>query len=304
MMNNSSFSTIDEMPDYPVTVGSIVTTKMTIPKEFQETPEDFEHLLNSPQANYLKMAVEACPENIKELYVGAVDKTTEKFSQLELVQVIEMVNDGLTSHFVNEELLPDGTCRGDDYYYEEEAQEEIERYTPNSEKTPVTLDKAKELFEQQKQRLDIAWDYTADGCYARAHLMTRDFFNEGIFSDKVWARGDFSINADNGQEINWMYHVAPVLSVIGEDGQMTKMVIDPSVTDGPVNITQWLEKFDQNTQKSRQAQETVFPMPEDSVSYGRTVYSISNMIPFNPSRNKNMSEADKRDVAIQLCRNT
>ena len=236
-------------------------------------------------------------KEIQELYVGAVDKTMEKFSQIEMVQVIELLNDGLISHFVNEELLPDGTCSGDGYYYEEEAQKEIERYAPNSEKTPITLEKAKQLFEEQRQRLDIAWNYTADGCYARAHLMTRDFFNEGIFADKVWARGDFSINIDDGQEINWLYHVAPIVSVIGDDGMMTKVVIDPSVADGPVSVNQWLEKFDKNTQKSRSAQETTFPMPEDSISYGRTVYSVSNMTPYFPSQNGDMSEANKRDAS-------
>ena len=68
-----------------------------------------------------------------------------------------------------------------------EAENEIEQFTPSGEVTPITIDKARLLFEEQKKRTDIAWNYQDDGCYARAGTMTRAFDKEGITSDKIWA---------------------------------------------------------------------------------------------------------------------
>ena len=127
--------------------------------------------------------------------------------------------------------------------------------------------------------------------------MTRAFDKEGITSDKIWARGDFSIQARDGHEINWGYHVAPIVYVKDSNGEISKMVIDPSVADEPLKVDQWLERFDRNTRKRQSAQLTTFPMPDDATSYARTVISFSNMTPINPALEGDISEEEREDAA-------
>ena len=89
-------------------------------------------------------------------------------------------------------------------------------------------------------------------------------------------RGDFLFKLEMC-EINWNYHVA-IVYVRGDSGKISKMVIDPSVSDKPLNVEQWLARFDKNTRQRKPAQLTTYPMPNDSISYSRTVFSFSNMM--------------------------
>jgi hypothetical protein len=42
-----------------------------------------------------------------------------------------------------------------------------------------------------------------------------------------------------GKPVQWVYHVAPVVQVQGKDGNVSDMVIDPSLTTGPVSKANW-----------------------------------------------------------------
>jgi RHS repeat-associated protein len=114
----------------------------------------------------------------------------------------------------------------------------------------VTPQKAKELFDKEKARDDIAFAYPEDGCYARAYLMAGDIKNNGVEPSKVWAFANDSndrlhvetIHSPNGV-VQWWYHVAPTVPVKGADGTVSDMVIDPSLFDKPVTITEWADKM-------------------------------------------------------------
>ena len=70
-----------------------------------------------------------------------------------MVQLIERTNQGLRSDFVNQDLMPNGICQKGDYFYEQEAEKEIDQFKPQGAMTPITMEKARLLFEEQKNEL-------------------------------------------------------------------------------------------------------------------------------------------------------
>lgn len=101
-----------------------------------------------------------------------------------------------------------------------------------------------EVFDQLADMEDIAFGYTPDGCYARAHIMCKRMIESGLTPGKAWAReGEdywcLQVNKPDGTEIQWSFHVAPTLSVALDDGHVIDMVIDPSLFDAPVTTEEW-----------------------------------------------------------------
>jgi hypothetical protein len=115
--------------------------------------------------------------------------------------------------------------------------------SPFNEKSSVlSLDKAVEIFDLLADRTDIAFGYSRDGCYARAHIMCRTLIDMGLAPKKAWAfEGQKSLCVEKPDKTNqmWCFHVAPVLSVEMPDGKIQNMVLDPSLFDGPVSLKEW-----------------------------------------------------------------
>jgi hypothetical protein len=107
----------------------------------------------------------------------------------------------------------------------------------------VTPQVARKAFAQMAAQNDIAFQFPADGCYARAHLMARRMQSMGLRPRKVWsfAHGE-SLYARTSHIpagfVEWGYHVAPTLRVKTDNG-VHEMVIDPSLFDRPVTVGQW-----------------------------------------------------------------
>jgi len=83
-----------------------------------------------------------------------------------------------------------------------------------------------EVFDQLADMEDIAFGYTPDGCYARAHIMCKRMIEAGLTPGKAWAReGEdywcLQVNKPDGTEIQWSFHV------------------DPSLFDAPVTTEEW-----------------------------------------------------------------
>ena len=121
--------------------------------------------------------------------------------------------------------------------------------TAGSSTNPLTTDQATTLFDNMKALTHVPFDFPDDGCYARAHEMYRKMQEQGIESGKAWNYGrDFESGSPTltvttshhpDGSVSWRYHVAPVVWVQGADGSPTRMVIDPSVHDGPVSPEDW-----------------------------------------------------------------
>ncbi len=155
----------------------------------------------------------------------------------------------------------------------------------------ISLDEAENLFELIKNRSDIPFSYTSDGCFARAHTIAHWLFNENIRTGKIWLSGKLT----NPYEANklWVYHVAALIYVqIGED--IIPKVIDPSPTvNRLLSIEEWL---DENGVAS--AKLLPYPLPPYCNLYGETLMSISSHRPLLPFKaNVYRSEQEELEEA-------
>src|SRR5438270_1599172 len=111
---------------------------------------------------------------------------------------------------------------------------------------PMSPAAATALFNVMAHQGDIAFAYPVDGCYARAQLMADRMQQMGATPGKVWSFAGSSadplwVNTTNHPDgqVAWGYHVAPTIPVQGTDGVVHNMVVDPSLFDHPVTISEW-----------------------------------------------------------------
>ena len=106
----------------------------------------------------------------------------------------------------------------------------------------VTSEQAKKAYNVvESTRNYLPYEYTRDGCYARASYMQMELAKEGIPSRAVYVRAP--VDRDSSGNItgwssdpniptlkpeNWVYHVAPAIIVDGKE-----MVLDPSLNKTP-----------------------------------------------------------------------
>jgi hypothetical protein len=90
----------------------------------------------------------------------------------------------------------------------------------------------------------IPFLYPDDGCWGRAHEMSRLMLAMGLCPKKVWSRGSLHVRTRNNPncEVYWGWHVAPTLCVRTGFLRRTRMVIDPSLFDTPVTKADWKAK--------------------------------------------------------------
>lgn len=118
----------------------------------------------------------------------------------------------------------------------------------------ITPERAQEVFDALAANPNIPFDYPPDCCYARATEMVRMMDAMGVESGKVWTYAQpgkalVPMTSRNqpvrfppsrrGEQVMWGYHVAPTVDVIQPNGSVRKMVMDPSLTNGPVTIEEW-----------------------------------------------------------------
>ena len=95
-------------------------------------------------------------------------------------------------------------------------------------------------------RAYLPYEYSADGCYARATYMQMELFAANIPSRVVFIRTTYDEASQNWKveaplldPAVWVYHVAPVIVVDGQE-----MVLDPALapgtTGGAMSLSDWL----------------------------------------------------------------
>ena len=110
--------------------------------------------------------------------------------------------------------------------------------------TPSDADKAAQIVEST--RAYLPYEYSPDGCYARATYMQLELFAADIPSRVVFIRttynestGDWNYNGPKLDPEAWVYHVAPVIVVNGQE-----FVLDPGLAPksigGITPINDWL----------------------------------------------------------------
>lgn len=111
----------------------------------------------------------------------------------------------------------------------------------------LSQEEAELIFEYYRDRPDIAHYCYEDQCYARAHELAKTMEGElGIKGFKTFTGDPSSLkpsirHASSGEEIVWSYHIATSVLVKARDGTLQKMVIDPSLFEGPVTMETWLD---------------------------------------------------------------
>ena len=109
----------------------------------------------------------------------------------------------------------------------------------------VTEREAVALFYELADRADIP-HFAPDGCAERCFHVSEILKNRGLTTSSVLAvaGSDFKkIRVDYLDSLRhtggWKYHVAPTVEVVRENGDISSLVIDPALFDGPVTIKQW-----------------------------------------------------------------
>ncbi len=114
---------------------------------------------------------------------------------------------------------------------------------PGTDANPLSLERAVALFGELRSQQHIPFDFPQSYCSARAHEMRRLMAEQGIECRKVFFHPTVghSIGAEHPVHgtITWSYHVAPTVAVQTPQGVVVRMVVDPSLFDGPVTIEQW-----------------------------------------------------------------
>jgi glutaminase-like protein len=98
----------------------------------------------------------------------------------------------------------------------------------------------------------IPYHFPKDGCFARAEVMKNLFKGLGYTCDKefVISRGGLRVKTPYGGDqlgygerlqVDWWYHVAPVLYQKAGGGKPTPWVIDPSVATTPLTPAAWAD---------------------------------------------------------------
>lgn len=242
-----------------------------------------------------------CSDNASSLkkLLEAKNKFADEMANMQLVQLISMMGNASTSGLVDVNYANKIGCFYDGIYFDKEAEKKLELLKkdihPDKKVTQtIKLDRATELFNKAKNMKDIAWNYKVDGCYARAHLMARRFEAEGVRVDKVWISGDLSVPEEN---INWNFHVAPIVYVEDEKGKIIKMVIDPSLFNKPVTVDEWDKKIAKATKKGSEL--TAYPFPPNAFFYERAAIAFSSSDPYLPNEAINFSEEEKMKMATR-----
>lgn len=99
----------------------------------------------------------------------------------------------------------------------------------------------------------VPFRYPIDGCYWRAHEMSRRLTELGVASDKVFAVANDPTGAGLRVEsphagdtppgrtptVEWGWHVAPIVHVRRPTGQLVEVVLDPSMSSLPMTLDRW-----------------------------------------------------------------
>jgi len=288
-VNEVYFSNDELAIGYPVD-KSINAVRNTVPSKFVNH-SSFSEYMKQGGVSYIKRAVQNCKGINANIFDKLSADVINEYKNASMIELVDFIDGSVESILVNELALPEIVCTHNGAYYNPEAYKKVAG-KQSKQLSVISIEKAQELFKKARQRDDIAWGYTEDGCYARAHLMAEMFEDEGIKTDKVWARGRLTI--PNGYGQTWAYHVAPIVHVLQHDAPAKTMVIDPSISTAPTDVDEWLSTMKVDPASVRTHD---YPAPLNGVSFGRVSVSFSNSDPYWPGYDQ-YSRETKDSMAI------
>lgn len=217
-----------------------------------------------------------CSSKVKNIY----ENSSEYYNGLLAKQELKLtLNSFKTLNFTTPNEVNESYCNLNGVYIEKENVESVynllnkfqSKVKPND---GISMQKAMELFNKYSNDESLYWKYKKDGCYARAEIIAQDLAKQNIYADKIWIQG----LVDNGEpntDIQWNYHVAPVIYIKDQTTQSLKeYVIDPALFDRPVLKEEWLNKTNKN--KNNELVHSLVPGDSNARQVSRNIYSISN----------------------------
>jgi len=295
---NSMISLLDskgnELIKYAKEDSSVFKQEMLVPSKYKNNPRLFNDLKEPSFKSSLSNHLKGCGKSTLKKFLDIQEKTQQDLIEASMLQYIDIANGILQSNYINEESIPGSSCYHNGAYYAPPAYKRALETAVMSKKT-ISMDRAQELLDMAAFRKDIPWNYTLDGCYARAHIMARSFEAEGVHVDKAWLRGSLRIPGQP-EGMNWGYHVAPLVYVEKENGEIQEMIIDPSISQEPLTPKEWADTMNVNFDETEQVS---FPTPTNTSFYKKTSYSVTNTEPYWPDYNYRMTEYDKERNAEQ-----
>lgn len=292
--NNLTVLDSPKMAALPV-LDENVDPKLFIPSKYQKSQTSFSYLNTFGPVDYDDNAARCADSNVKKLIsernkIG--NEMRDHIASADIVEYLRMDNGNIRSYYVDKQKANSLGCEYNNKILDSKVVENIDYLkkisSASHDKKYIELAEVQELFKKARDMKDIPFGYKYDGCYARAHIMARRFEAEGIPTQKVWIKGDLSVP---GTDIQWNYHVAPVVDVKTTDGKIEKYVIDPSLTDKAVPIDEWVATMKANVKGP--VMKTTYPFPANSVDFQRTTVALSSSDPFAPQDIREMKEDEK-----------
>ena len=218
----------------------------------------------------------------------------------DIISYVTAINGTVRAAYIDKDKAQELGCSYQDKIFDYSALPELQRIKALSgESTQKNYPSEKDvqnLFKQALKMEDIPFGYKEDGCYARAHIIARRFEKMGYTVKKAWIKGSLSVPGTN---LNWRFHVAPLIETKDSKGLIKQFVIDPSITDKDVTLAEWVAKMDKNV--SGPVMKTTYPIAENGLNYQRTVVAISSSDAYKPVDNKPLTEEQKiRDATEML----
>ncbi len=282
----------NELISYTESDSSVFSPEMLVPAKFKGNPRLFNDLKEPAYKSSLSHNLRGCEQKTINKFLDIYDQTQKDLRDASMLQYIDIANGILESNYINDESIPGSSCYYRGAYYSPPAYKKALETAVMSKRT-ISMDRAQELLDLAAFRKDIAWDYTIDGCYARAHIMARLFEDQGVHVDKAWLRGSLQIPGQ-AKGMNWGYHVAPLVYVEGANGEVQEMIIDPSISQKPITPKEWASIMNVNFDETQQVS---YPTPTNTAFYNKTSYSVTNTNPYWPDYNDKLTEYDKESMA-------
>lgn len=272
-----------------------------MPKSFRGNQQSFKFFSDEFFSANFDLEIQSCKLNEEQKNLikdknYLQDKIKEDISKIDLTYFLTYLNGKILSVALDSEKVDTIGCRYNGMLLSDSMNDHLsflEKIKPKPVQKFISEKEVQDLYRKAKAMKDIPFDYKDDGCYARAHLMARRFEKMGIPVEKAWIKGNLSVP---GTDIQWNYHVAPVINVKDDHGEIVKYVIDPSLNDKAVPLDTWVNSMKHDVKGN--VVKTPFPFPSNIANFQRTAVAISSSDVYVPDNDELRSEAENMKLAL------
>lgn len=290
----------DEDPRLP---EADVKADLLIPSKYNQSKSSYQYLMERAQRDFAESdeKMDLCKDDTKIMELAKEQKKIAKemqkhLAEAEIIEYLKIIDGTIQSFYVDRKKAQSLGCLYQDKIVDSSVMEQFDHLkkisTLKSTGKFLKPNEVQELFKKAKNMKDIPFGYKYDGCYARAHIMSKRFEAMGIPTQKAWIKGGLFMP---GTDIEWNYHVAPTVEVKEKNGKIVNYVIDPSVTDKAVPLDEWVAAI--GKKGTGPIMKTTYPFPSNVLDFQRTSVAISPSGVYGPVDIQSMSEEDKMNLS-------